>query len=98
MLVLENAFNGWSSDLQPILAVKETMQADHESVDRMTFDDLLALTEVLPSTTPVHKTIVILDDVLNSGKHFKVAKLLLSMAHPTATILGIFLARCIRKI
>lgn len=45
MLVLENAFNGWSSDLQPILAVKETMQADHESVDRMTFDDLLALTE-----------------------------------------------------
>jgi predicted amidophosphoribosyltransferase len=95
--VLERAFSGWKSDVRQILRVRRSMQADHESTDRMTYDELLAFTEVLQLTKPLRTTIVILDDVLNSGKHFKVAKSLLSIANPTATILGLFLARCTRE-
>jgi hypothetical protein len=95
--VLERAFRGWNCDVQPILRVRHNMQADHESADRMTFDDLLAVTEVFASMKPLRPTIVIFDDVLNSGKHFKVAKSLLSTANPTATILGLFIARCTRE-
>jgi len=95
--VLERAFSSWKSDVQPILRVRRSMQADHESADRMTYDELLALTEVLQPMSPLRTTIVILDDVLNSGKHFKVAKSLLAIANPTATILGLFIARCTRE-
>ena len=72
------------------------MRADHEGTDRMTHDELLALTEVIQPAQPLRTTIVILDDVLNSGKHFKVAKSLLSARNPNATILGLFIARCTR--
>ncbi len=95
--ILQCAFSGWPSDVQPILRIGHSMQADHESADRTTYDDLLALTEVLPPVKPLRRTIVILDDVLNSGKHFKVAKSLLTAANPAATVLGLFIARCIRE-
>jgi len=94
--VLQRAFSGWQSDVQPILRVRHSMAADHESAERMTHDDLLALTEALPPRNPLRRTIVVFDDVLNSGKHFKVAQTLLSAANPDAAILGLFLARCIR--
>jgi hypoxanthine-guanine phosphoribosyltransferase len=41
--------------------------------------------------------IVIIDDVLNSGKHFKVAQSLIRSRYPTAEIRGVFLARCVRE-
>jgi predicted amidophosphoribosyltransferase len=95
--VLQRALSGWQSDVQPILRVRRTMRADHESTDRMTYDELLALTELLQPAKPLRTTIIILDDVLNSGKHFKVAKSLLSNATPNTTILGLFIARCTRE-
>jgi hypothetical protein len=94
--VLQRAFSGWQADVQPLLRVRHSMQADHERTDRMAHDDLLALTEIVPPAKPLRPTIVILDDVLNSGKHFKVARSLLSVASPTATIMGLFIARCAR--
>ncbi len=95
--VLQRAFSGWQCDVQPILRVRRSMRADHESTDRMTHDELLALTEPLRPAQPLRATIIVLDDVLNSGKHFKVAKSLLSAANPTAAIFGLFLARCTRE-
>jgi len=95
--VLQRAFSGWQSDVQPILRVRRSMRADHESTDRMTYDELLALTELLQPAKPLRTTIIILDDVLNSGKHFKVAKSLLSNAIPNTAILGLFIARCTRE-
>jgi hypothetical protein len=40
--------------------------------------------------------IVILDDMLNSGKHFKVAQKRIRERWPDVDIRGLFLARCIR--
>ena len=45
-------------------------------------------------TRPV---IVIVDDVLNSGKHFKVAQSLIKGRYADAEIRGVFLARCVRQ-
>ncbi len=94
--VLRRAFGGWRADVQPILQVRNSARADHESTDRMSYDVLLDITEINPPAAKLGPTIVVVDDVLNSGKHFKVAKTLLSNAYPDAAILGIFLARCIR--
>jgi len=41
--------------------------------------------------------IAVVDDVLNSGKHFKVAQDLVSQRFPGVPVIGIFLARCIRS-
>jgi hypothetical protein len=43
----------------------------------------------------VRPQIMVFDDVLNSGKHFKVAQQLLSQRFPDASIVGVFLARCL---
>jgi predicted amidophosphoribosyltransferase len=95
--VLQRAFSGWNADVQPILRVRHSMQADHERTERMTHDELLVLTEIVPPAKPLRPTIVILDDVLNSGKHFKVAKSLLSGASAGAAVMGLFIARCTRE-
>lgn len=96
--LVERAFSGWNFDLQPILRIKQSMPADHETAGRINHDGLHDLMEVLQPVRPVRSTIIILDDVLNSGKHFKVAKSLISLAHPGASICGLFLARCTRNI
>jgi pyrimidine operon attenuation protein/uracil phosphoribosyltransferase len=41
--------------------------------------------------------IVIVDDVLNSGKHFKVAQSLIQDRYPSAEIRGVLLARGARE-
>lgn len=94
--VLRRAFGGWRADLRPILQMRNSAQADHETTDRMSYDALLEITGIKPPAGNLGSTIVIVDDVLNSGKHFKVAKALLSKAYPEAEILGVFLARCVR--
>jgi hypoxanthine-guanine phosphoribosyltransferase len=40
------------------------------------------------------RRVLLFDDVLNSGKHFK-AQQLLAQRFPDATILAVFLARCL---
>ena len=40
--------------------------------------------------------IVLVNDVLNSGKHFKVADQLLAQRFPSCPIIGVLVARCVR--
>lgn len=92
--VLVTAFSGWEMDLRPVLDVTNSVTADHLSDTRISADDLLAITRVT-DTSPTRPMIVIFDDVLNSGKHFNVARRLLTRAFPAAEIRGLFIARCI---
>ncbi len=94
--VLARAFSGWSADVRPVLRLRCSTPADHEQRDRMRYDELLRFTELERPCTALRPTVVIVDDVLNSGKHFKVAQCLLTQASPAATVIGLFLARCIR--
>jgi hypothetical protein len=96
--VLATAFNGWNADVRDMLRLKHSTPADHESAERLAFDELLAITELQGSfDSAPRQVIVIVDDVLNSGKHFKVAQSLIQDRYPSAEIRGVFLARCARK-
>jgi hypothetical protein len=96
--VLAHAFQGWDADVREMLTLTQSTAADHESIERLTFDELLAITQI---TTRVgiapRRVIVIVDDVLNSGKHFKVAQSLIKGRYANAEIRGVFLARCVRQ-
>lgn len=98
-LILRNAFSGYDADIRPLLIQTESTPADHENAVRLSPAELRTVTHIdaeraaRGATRPV---IAVLDDVLNSGKHFKVAQELLSQRFPDTTIIGIFIARCVR--
>lgn len=95
--VLERALQGWSADIRPMIELTKSVPADHETTDRIPYDELLAISKLNDvSGKPLRHIVVIVDDVLNSGKHFKVAQTLISAQAPTAEIRGLFVARCIR--
>lgn len=94
--VLQRAFHGWAADVRPILELTQSTPADHESDDRLSYDELLAITRLNdPSGQAPHRVVVIVDDVLTSGKHFKVGQTLISAQYSGVEIRGLFLARCI---
>jgi predicted amidophosphoribosyltransferase len=96
--VLASALHGWKADVRYMLRLKHSTPADHESAERLTLDELRAITEIEGrSDNPPRQVIVIVDDVLNSGKHFKVARSLIRERYPSMEIRGVFSARCARE-
>ena len=94
------AFNGYNADVRLLLRQTESTEADHiAGGNRLTLDELLALLEVDQAafnTRPLRQRIVLFDDVLTSGKHFKCCERRLRDVVPAAVpIFGIFIARCI---
>ena len=96
--VLNTAFHGWNADVRDLLSTTRSTPADHESPDRMSFDELLQITATRQeSGGPPRSVVVVFDDVLNSGKHFKVAERRIREHYPRSEIRGLFLARCVRE-
>jgi hypothetical protein len=95
--VLSTAFHGWKADVRDMLKLTRSTLADHESAERLGFDELLGITAATESMdTALRPIVVILDDVLNSGKHFKVAQKRVRERWSDVEIRGLFLGRCIR--
>ena len=95
--VLQRALQGWSADIRPMLELTQSTPADHESADRLSYEELLAISRLNnPSGQPLRPIVVVVDDVLNSGKHFKIAQELITAQFANVEIRGLFLARCIR--
>lgn len=96
--VLATAFTGWDADVRDILTLTESTAADHSAEERLSFEELLAITRLTPAANRTPRPVIaIVDDVLNSGKHFRVAQHLLLARFPETEIRGIFIARCIRE-
>jgi hypothetical protein len=95
--VLTRALAGYAADIRPLLIQTQSTTADHETSERQRFDELLAVTRIDEAIigAGVRRQIMVLDDVLNSGKHFRVAQKLLGERFPDAPIVGVFLARCL---
>jgi len=95
--LLQTAFAGLNADIRPLLEQTASTAADHESDERLTYAQLRQITRVneLQAATPPRENIAVVDDVLNSGKHFKVAQELLSERFPGVPVIGIFVARCL---
>jgi predicted amidophosphoribosyltransferase len=81
-----------------LLRQTQSTVADHLSgASRLKYDELLEITELDEAqlAQPVRKTIVIFDDVLTSGKHYRVAKTRILEHLPSQDIVGLFVARAI---
>lgn len=96
---LWQAFGGIAgADVRPMLRIAQDTEADHLSgAARIRYNDLLAITDVdiAQLQAPVREFIVLFDDVLTSGKHYKVAKTRILEALPGQKVVGVFVARCI---
>jgi hypothetical protein len=80
-------------DVRPIIVHDQNVAADHEGTTRLTFSERLKLTYLEAALLPMPKWVVIFDDVITNGTHYKVAKHLLSAAWPGVPITGVFIAR-----
>lgn len=96
---LRLAFQGYNADIRPLVRQTESTAADHEQEKRLTRDALRAVLEVdltILQSAPLREGIILVDDVLNSGKHFKESERHLRHAIPeNIAIAGIFVARCV---
>jgi hypothetical protein len=89
------------SKANPSLAVRELMKqhestdADHESDNRQSFNELLANSYINETfALPIPTGIILLDDVLTEGKHFKVCQQLIRARYgDQLPIAGFFVAR-----
>ena len=89
--VLQRAFQEWKVDIRPMLELAESTRADHETEERLAYDELLAASRLRnTSPAPPRPIVVVVDDVLNSGKHFKVAQALISEHFPGCEIVDCF--------
>lgn len=86
------------ADIRLLLRQTRSIRPDHlRGRQRCRFDELLAITQIdrAQLDRPVRERIVLFDDVLTSGKHFKVGKTRLREALPQHPVLGLFVARVV---
>lgn len=81
-------------DWRDIVIQSRTTRATHTTDDRLSLQELIGLYSIDQTLTPnIRDTIVIVDDVLTTGCHFKAVKATLAAEFPNKPILGIFVAR-----
>jgi hypothetical protein len=94
---LAKAFSGYDVDVRPLLRQAASTEADHSGGDRLSLDALAALIELnhpLLDALPLRDGIVLFDDVLTTGKHFKACERRLRTVAPEYfAITGMFIAR-----
>ena len=97
--ILSSAFRTLNADIRPMLEQTQSTAADHENPDRLSHSELRAITRINEdhASAQPRANIAVVDDVLTSGKHFKVAQELIAQRFPGIPDIGIFVARCIRS-
>lgn len=97
---LVRSLRGVNSDLdiRELLVTKQSMRAHHEfkaGEKRPTPAQLYSMLGVDESClqTPVKNTIILFDDLITNGTHFKACKKLLTERLPDCTIVGLFIGR-----
>ena len=93
---LELAFAGLDADIRPLLRQRASTAADHESrARRLRFAELIELTELDPAHLErrPRPLLVLFDDVLTTGKHYRCCERRLHEALPQVPICGWFIAR-----
>jgi predicted amidophosphoribosyltransferase len=97
---LKLAFAGYDVDIRTLLHQTESTEADHVRSERLSPEELLALLQIDQqslASKPLKRQIVLFDDVLTTGKHFKCCETKLREIVPTDTrIIGLFVARRLR--
>lgn len=85
---------GQGLDIRELLVVDQSMAAAHESADRPRPEALVLRLRVDTALCePPPPRIVLCDDVLTTGSHFRAAQTVLMQRFPSVNIFGVFLAR-----
>ena len=91
------AFHGYNADVRMLLRQSKSTKADHESGDRLTPEalyEVLELDRAVLSERPFRDGIVLFDDLLTTGKHFKCCTRRLREVVPASVpMIGVFVAR-----
>jgi len=93
---LYRAFDGYDLDLRRLLFQALSTRCDHSAGNRLSEQDLYRLLRVdMPvlEQQALRSRVVLFDDVLTSGKHFKCCQRRLLESAPQARIVGLFLLR-----
>lgn len=97
MRTLAVAFKGYDVDVRILLRQSESTKADHESGDRLTPEALyqvLEFDDAVMDERPLRQGIVLFDDLLTTGKHFKCCeRRLREVVSASVPIIGLFVAR-----
>ena len=81
-------------DIRELIVQTESTEAAHGLEDRPWPEEIEALYEVDESlTAPPPQAMAVVDDILTTGAHFRAAHAVLSTRFPTATVVGLFIAR-----
>ncbi|MEP1891115.1 MAG: hypothetical protein ABJJ14_05565 [Cyclobacteriaceae bacterium] len=92
--MLNQMCQGVNTDIRELITLKQTIQASHERADRPSPDELIDCFQIDDSLchTPVN-TILLFDDMITTGSHFKACKRMILDLFPEASVYGIFIAR-----
>ena len=92
---LSLAFRHYDADIRPMLRQSRDTDADHENNLRLSKDELLGIIELNPDgpMDPAPQGIVLFDDLLTTGKHYKCCEHRLHEVFPDTPIYGVFAAR-----
>lgn len=86
------------TDVRELVVQIHSMEAAHLTAIRPTVDELVANYRLNETVTgPVPNKLVIVDDVLTTGCHFKAVQRVLVQRFPRTQIVGLFLARRVPK-
>jgi hypothetical protein len=94
--ILRAAFGRYQLDLRSALYQRQATPADHGSARRLSAEALLRVTGLdreLLEREPLRERIVLFDDVLTSGKHYKCCERRLRELLADVPISGLFVAR-----
>ena len=98
--VLQRAFVGYNVDVRSLLKQTTSTEADHLAEVRIDEDELFGFLEVdraQLAIRPLRERIVLFDDVLTTGKHFKCCERRIKEVVPQGyPIIGMFIARAVR--
>lgn len=81
-------------DVRELVVQTDGIRAAHESASRPSPEELQAIYQIDEAlTTPIPTAIVVFDDLLTTGAHFKAIKAVLRGRFPGVPVLGLFIAR-----
>lgn len=94
MDLLRMASEGMDADIRELVLSTRSTRASHLSDERLTVEELVANSFIDENLIDgVREIIIIFDDVLVAGAHFRAYKTILSHRFPEKKVVGIFLAR-----
>jgi predicted amidophosphoribosyltransferase len=83
-----------NADCKEFVVQTETTRSSHGSDNRLSIEELVALYEVDETlTSSVRDTIIIFDDMLTTGTHFKAMQQVIENRFPDKKIIGLFICR-----